>query len=191
MADVLAWAAIGVLAWLYLGTRGYLGGNWNFGLWSSWVPSVTVPAHLQAKLNEVAANIEVNPKYLAAVIDFETGGSWDPSVRNAAGSGGTGLIQFMPDTAADLGTSVDTLATMSAWDQLDYVQAYLMPYRGSLHTLDDTYMAVLYPLAIGQSSQYVLFAQGSIAYDQNQGLDLNGDGAITKGEAVERLRESL
>ena len=37
-----------------------------------------------------------------AVMSFETGGTFDPGIRNAAGSGATGLIQFMPSTAAGL-----------------------------------------------------------------------------------------
>ena len=44
---------------------------------------------------------------------------------NAAGSGATGLIQFMPNTAEGLGTSTGELAGMSRARQMHYVEKYL------------------------------------------------------------------
>ncbi len=180
LGDYLFWVVIGIGVWVYFNLEGF-----------AELRPVAVPVGLQGKLQQVAAKVGANPNHLAAVIHFETGGTWDPSISNAAGSGATGLIQFMPETAAELGTSVDELAQMSALDQLDYVEAYLRRYQGNLGSLSDTYMAVLYPQAIGQRSGYVLFQAGTTAYDQNQGLDLNGDRLITKGEAVHRLREAV
>jgi hypothetical protein len=109
-------------------------------------------------------------------------------VTNAAGSNAVGLIQFMPSTAAALGTSSDALAAMTATQQLDYVKLYLTPYRGRLKTLEDVYMAILYPAAIGRGSDYVLFSSGTTAYSQNAGLDTDGSGFITAGEAAARVR---
>ncbi|MBD2102214.1 transglycosylase SLT domain-containing protein [Leptolyngbya sp. FACHB-261] len=182
LGTYLFWSAIGMGVWVYFNT--------NVFPWSFLLPA-RVPPEVQSKLNQVAANVGTDPNNLAAVIHFETGGTWDPSIRNAAGSGATGLIQFMPQTAAELGTSVDDLAAMSAVEQLDYVEAYLRPYRGNLNSLEDTYMAVLYPAAIGKSNSTWLFWWGTTAYEQNQGLDRNQDGVITKGEAVQRLRDTV
>ena len=60
-----------------------------------------------------------------AVMSFETGGTFNPGIRNAAGSGATGLIQFMPSAAAGLGTSTQALAGMSRAEQMKYVEKYL------------------------------------------------------------------
>ena len=59
-----------------------------------------------------------------------------------------------------------------------------MSVKGPLSGLEDLYMAILYPKAIGQGSDYVLFRTGSKAYLQNAGLDSDQDGLITKAEAV-------
>lgn len=83
------------------------------------------------------------PDYLMACIAFETGETFDPAIRNAAGSGATGLIQFMPSTARGLGTTTDDLAKLSAEDQLKFVYLYFLPYKGRLKNLGDVYMAIL------------------------------------------------
>lgn len=142
-------------------------------------------------VEEMANRLEANPNHLLAVMSFETGGSFSPSKRNLLGSGATGLIQFMPETAASLGTDTDTLAKMSRTEQLAYVEKYLQPYKGKLKTLTDTYMAVLYPIAVGKGDNFTLFSQGSVAYRQNSGLDLNRDGAVTAGEAASKVQKHI
>ena len=52
----------------------------------------------------MAGRLGISEADLMAVMSFETGGTFNPGIRNAAGSGATGLIQFMPSTAAGLGT---------------------------------------------------------------------------------------
>lgn len=142
---------------------------------------------LQAKIQEVAGRLGIAPEWLTAVIAFETGHTFSPSVRNAAGSGATGLIQFMPKTAQSLGTTTAALANMTAVQQMEYVYRYLAPFRGRMGNVEDVYMAVLFPSAVGKGSDYVLFSSPSIAYTQNRGLDLNGDGKITKWEAAAKV----
>src|SRR5690606_7347779 len=75
-------------------------------------------------VEEMAGRLGTRPEYILAVMSFETGGSFSPGVRNGVGSGATGLIQFMPTTARELGTSTDALARMSAVEQLEYVERY-------------------------------------------------------------------
>lgn len=125
-----------------------------------------------------------------ACIGFETGGSFSPSIRNRAGSGATGLIQFMPATARDLETSTGALAAMSAVQQLTYVQLYFQPYAKRIRSLADMYMAILMPAYISADGDAVLFSDG-IAYRQNSGLDINDDGKVTKDEAADRVRAML
>lgn len=143
-----------------------------------------VSAEFRARLFEIAAALGVEPDYLMACMAFETAESFRPDIRNAAGSGAIGLIQFMPATARGLGTSTEALAKMSAVEQLDWVRMYFKPYAGRLHTLSDVYMAILWPKAVGKQEDYVLFTRPSIAYTQNAGLDRDRDGRITKAEAA-------
>ncbi len=143
------------------------------------------------KVMHIADTLAVNPNYLMAVMSFETGGSFSPKQKNIAGSGAVGLIQFMPATAKSLGTSTAALEQMSAEEQLDVVVRYLSPYKNKLKTVEDTYMSVLYPAAIGKGSDYVLFKRGTKAYAQNSGLDNDHDGNVTVGEAASKIRQRL
>jgi hypothetical protein len=121
---------------------------------------------------------------------FETGETFSPSIKNAAGSGATGLIQFMPSTAKRLGTTTDELAQMSDVEQLDYVKAYFQNF-GRLSNVGDVYMAIFWPKGIGKSDDYVLFSEGSIEYTQNAGLDIDGNGEISRGDAVRMVKGKL
>ena len=129
-------------------------------------------------------------EWLMACIAFESGETFSPSVRNAAGSGAVGLIQFMPSTAKGLGTSTQGLAEMSAVDQLAAVREYFRPYARRIASLSDMYMAILLPSAVGKPDDAKLFWEGA-AYRQNSGLDANHDGVITKAEATAKVAAKL
>lgn len=131
----------------------------------------------------ICDELSLDPDFLMTCMAFETGRKFTPDVKNMAGSGATGLIQFMPTTAKNLGTTTAALALMTAEDQLNFVYKYFRPFNGRLKTLADTYMAILFPKAVGQPESYVLFS-GGVAYRQNAGLDKNKDGKVTKLEAA-------
>lgn len=135
----------------------------------------------------------MNPDFLMACMAWETGETFDPGIRNKAGSGATGLIQFMPATARALGTTTELLGRMSAIEQLDFVESYFKPYRGRLQTLSDHYMAILWPAAIGRAESAALWtaAERPTTYRQNAGLDVNRDRVITKGEAASKVQAKL
>ncbi|MEM4302076.1 MAG: hypothetical protein QW570_08245 [Candidatus Caldarchaeum sp.] len=81
---------------------------------------------------------------------------------------------------------------MTPEQQLDYVKKYLeyqKKERGNLKTIDDVYPAILHPAGIGKGRDYVLFKSGTKEYDLNKGLDADGDGQITVGEATARVRQ--
>ena len=148
-------------------------------------------------ITELAKKYNVPEDYLYAVMGFETGGTFSPSEKNKAGSGATGLIQFMPETAKGLGTTTDALSKMTRTEQLKYVDKY---FGGTLNkggSLSDVYMSVLFPAAVGKPEDFVLFGKGAmsgytgIAYDQNKGLDLNKDGSVTKKEAANMVTKYL
>lgn len=152
-----------------------------------------VDQEFRVKAAKVAADLGVSPSHLMACMAFESGETFSPSVRNAAGSGAVGLIQFMPNTAKNLKTSTEKLAAMTAVEQLDYVAEYFRPWRGRLRNLSDLYLAILLPKAVGKPDEYVLWAKGKapIAYRQNAGLDANKDGAVTKAEATNKVAAKL
>lgn len=150
-----------------------------------------VSSGFRHKVIAIAGRLAMDPNHLMAIMAFETGRTFDPSETNRAGSGATGLIQFMPATAKALGTSTTALSRMSAIDQLDYVEAYLAPYAGRMKDLPSAYMAALYPRAVDKDPGYVLFRKGSKAYKLNRGLDLNGDGQVTKAEASAKVAALL
>ena len=156
-----------------------------------------VSAEFKKKVIDIATRLGIGADELMAVMAFESGETFSPSIPNSAGSGAVGLIQFMPTTATGLGTSTEELKKLTAEKQLDYVEKYFAPYKNKLSTLEDIYMVVLYPAAVGKPNDYVLFDKSSDkawikkAYTQNKGLDSDKDGKITKAEAAAMVRAKL
>ena len=147
------------------------------------------------KVIDICKRINLEPDYLMACMAFETGRTMSPSIHNAAGSGAVGLIQFMPKIAVGLHTTAAALGSMDAVRQLDYVEKYMagaMRAAGTtLQSVEDVYMAILFPAAIGKPDTHVLFRKGTIAYTQNRGLDIDNDGVINKFEAAQGVRALL
>ncbi|MGH9928343.1 MAG: baseplate hub protein [Pyrinomonadaceae bacterium] len=152
-----------------------------------------VTQEFRVKVRSIAKNLNLDPNWLMAVMNFETGGTFSPSVRNP-GSTATGLIQFVEATARGLGTSTTALARMTAVEQLDFVEAYYSDKARRINNLDDAYLAVLWPIAVGRADNYIMWQQSTgpyqAQYAANSGLDVNRDGTITKGEAASSARTS-
>ncbi|MBV9760224.1 MAG: hypothetical protein JO340_06655 [Acidobacteriaceae bacterium] len=146
-----------------------------------------VSSDFKARVLDLCDNLGMEADYLMSAMAFESGETFSASIRNQA-SGATGLIQFMPSTAVHMGTTIDELAAMTPVAQLEYVEKYFQPYRNRLQTLEDHYMAILWPAAIGKQDSFVLFAEPSKAYQQNAGLDADKDGKVTKYEAAAKVR---
>lgn len=157
--------------------------------------SVPDDQSFRESVSVVAKRLGVSEDDLYAVMAFETGGTFNPAEKNKAGSGATGLIQFMPETAEGLGTTTDELAKMSRTEQMKYVEKFLSNKGISGKGLSDLYMAVLFPAAVGKPDNFVLFGKGAIegytgkAYEQNKGLDANNDGSVTKAEASAKVMQ--
>ncbi|WP_243414578.1 lytic transglycosylase domain-containing protein [Klebsiella sp. GL120222-02] len=148
-----------------------------------------VSKEFKLKVIEVCERLEINPDYLMSCMAFETGETFSPSVRNPNGSA-TGLIQFMSNTARSLGTTTNELADMTSVEQMDYVEKYFKPYAGKIKTIEDVYMVIFCPRAVGKPDSYILYDEGR-SYNDNKGLDLNKDNAITKYEAGFKVRGKL
>ena len=139
-------------------------------------------------VDNTANMLGVTSDQLLAVMDFETIGSFSPSEKSKTSSA-TGLIQFIESTAGDLGTSTEELAKMTRAEQMVYVDRYLSRFQGRIKNTGDIYMAVHWPRAVGKSDSYVMYSKGSKNYSANQSLDTNNDGTVTRGEALQRLRD--
>jgi hypothetical protein len=153
----------------------------------AWGAKVT--PEFREKVREISTRLGCAPDDLMSCMAWESGRSFSPSKKNMAGSGATGLIQFMPDTARKLGTTVAALGALTAVQQLDWVEKYFQPYKGRLATLADLYMAILWPGGVGKPMEYVLWDQASrpTTFRQNAGLDINHNGSITKAECAAKL----
>lgn len=115
------------------------------------------------KLEAVADRVGVSPDDLIQVMRKESG--VNPQAINPI-SAATGLIQFMPKTARNLGTTVEALYRMSAVEQLDYVEKFFQPHIGKLHNYPDLYLAVFYPLALSKPRNFIFGSEKSMKHAQ-------------------------
>lgn len=134
--------------------------------------------------------VETHADFVMACIAFESAGTFSASVRNPQSSA-VGLVQFMASTARALGTTTSKLVAMSEVEQLEWVERYFRPYAKRIKTLEDMYMSILWPAAIGRSADAVLWKYNTGEYRVNSGLDTNKNGYITVGEAAGKVRERL
>lgn len=101
----------------------------------------------------------------------------------------SGLIQFMPATLMGLGWHAGHAAfrTLSATQQLPWVERYYRPYRGFLDSVGGLYVATFLPALIKHSGDpnFVLTAKAGAlpwAYAPNAVFDTNHDLRITVSE---------
>lgn len=105
-------------------------------------------------------------------------------------TGASGIFQLMNSTLADMKKAgkVDQSMTLvkfrklSATEQLKLYRLYIAPYAKYIKNIEDVYVANIWPAALQQRGDAVLFRKGSIYYDQNSGLDFNNDGKVTKSD---------
>lgn len=160
----------------------------------------------QAKVREIAKELQAQPNDLMSVFHVETAGSLSPSQRTIGNpNGAVGLIQFtgtaitaMNKRRAAQGLeplSKEKLAGMSFSEQLDHVRDYLrdtLAERGATGPVDrgDLYSAVFAPALVGASDGAGVYKSGTKAYSSNASLDTNGDGWISKAEVTARVDDA-
>lgn len=155
--------------------------------------TVSTTKDFQTRLNEVAEALVCKPEDLLALMNSESG--LKANARNKSGQGAVGLIQFTTPAIQELnrhGVNVtkEQLASMSAVEQLDYIEKYLKiakSYKFSAnHPLSagDLYAINFLP---GRAGRDVLTSRGDTYYAANKGLDMNRDGQITKDDLAKRL----
>lgn len=173
-----------------------------------------------AKVADVAARLGIEPDWLMAVMNSESALDSKAVNKQGASSAGygfkdgkkvilkqvgtpdstdaftrsqyraTGLIQFMPATAAGLGTTTQAIYKMTNVQQLDYVYKYFVPYKGKLKNYADLYLATFYPRALEynnhvgkEKDNYVIGMErgedfARLIAKQNP-FDMDGDGLLT------------
>lgn len=148
------------------------------------------------KVNDIARSLGINPNWLMAVMYKES--KLNPQAQNTkypvGGGYATGLIQFVPDTARQLGTSVESLYQMDNIAQLDYVKSYFRPYAGKMKSYFDTYAAVFFPQAIGKPDDWVFKTsalKASTIARQNPAVDVDGNREITVAEFKKYLEGGI
>lgn len=140
-----------------------------------------------------SSQLGISPSWLMAVMYFESAKTFSPSVSNPY-TNATGLIQFMPNTAIELGTTVNALAKMTAVEQLEYVYKYYVRYRSKLKSYVDLYLITFFPIAAGKPANYILQTSSlpaSLIASQNPVFDLNKDGQITVAEIQEVMLSKI
>lgn len=116
------------------------------------------------KLRKVCRRLGIQKEDLITVMKKESI-SINPKAVNPK-TGATGLIQFMPQTARSLGTTVAKLRYMSGVEQLEYVEKYFKPYQGKLNSVQDLYMATFYPAALQKPMDFVIGSEKSREWAQ-------------------------
>jgi hypothetical protein len=144
-------------------------------------------AEFLKKVNDIAEYLGVKSDWLMFCFYFETAHTMSSHIQNSIKA--TGLIQIIPSTAKELGTTVEALKSMSNVAQLDFVKKYLAKYRGKYHSFVDLYLAIFYPATIGKPDNYTITSD--LIAKQNPVFDLNRDKDITKGEIKQALLNQI
>ena len=136
------------------------------------------------KIIDICKKLGIEPNWLMFVIYKES--RFNPHAVNKE-TKATGLIQFMPNTAIYLGTTVDNIYNMNEIEQLDYVYKYLKTYKTKLTDAFSVYSAIFFPRMLYKDDDYVLdLKEVNISPEQiskqNKTFDLNNDNKITKKE---------
>ncbi|GAB4044621.1 transglycosylase SLT domain-containing protein [Spirosoma litoris] len=145
------------------------------------------------KVGQIAVRLGMPADWLMIVMRVETAGTFSPSIRNYAGSGAVGLIQFTKTGVAGLGVTVDQLATMDAVTQLDYVEKYVRQYAAKIRNVYDLYISIFAPAYLGKPDSQVAYTaysstpEGKRQYELNKVLDKDLDGNVTLGEIKEAI----
>ena len=142
------------------------------------------------EVKKAAKEINCNYKDLLALLNSES--SLNPKAINNR-TKAAGLLQFMPSTAKDLGTSTEEILNMSATEQLVYVVKYFKIHKKIAGFKPNARLdaADLYALTFlpGRAKREILTDSSEKYYKHNKGLDLDRDGKITKTELAARINQ--
>ena len=107
--------------------------------------SIADQSVFKKKVEEISQGLGINPNWLMVVMFKESG--LDSKSQNKS-TRATWFIQFMPDTAKALGTTLEELKNLSPLSQLDYVEKfYEMNSKIGYSSLKDLYLTTFFPVA--------------------------------------------
>ena len=144
-------------------------------------------------VDEVSKERSVDPRKLKALMKLESNMETNAVNKKSAA---TGLIQFMPETAKGLGTTVEELIQMTAVQQMPFVAQHLKEAlknapKGQVSS-SDLYASVYWPRAVGKPEDYIIAEKGDPVYDLNyRSLDVNQDGKIQKWELGKKIDKEI
>ncbi len=142
------------------------------------------------KVRRISDKLDIHPDWLMAIMHSES--KLDASLVNYKGSGAAGLIQFLPTTAVSMDITVEQIRNLNHIQQLDYVHEYLNEVKKvrkiDFENITDLYLAILYPKAIGEDMDFVLYRKPSQTYQNNSGLDEDHNGEISIADIDLRLK---
>ncbi len=130
---------------------------------------------------------QVNPLHALGVMFSESNAHAE---AHNPGGDATGLIQFMPQTRANMGFkgTWQAFAALGVAGQLPYFTRYLKTYRGQLTSPSRVYVAVFLPACLTwprlNELSVITSSSGpfSFAYLPNKVFDREGKGYITMGD---------
>lgn len=143
----------------------------------------------KAARTAIAYRLGIPEWWLQVVFAIESGDN--PAAVNPY-TGATGLIQFMPTTAKELGFTTDQIKLMNYEEQLFLVYRYLNRYKPK--SLVDTYLSIFYPYAVGKPQSYIIGSERNAQkaiFNQNPGFknqDNARRGYYTKQDITEYVR---
>jgi len=103
--------------------------------------------NIAAKITDIALRLGVPPQWLDALINFETGGTYDPTIKNPRSSA-RGLIQITNARARDIGydSSFEAVSDNPTFDaQMENVVYPALKEYGPFPDKQSLFMAVFYP----------------------------------------------
>lgn len=171
------------------------------------------------KTEEVAVNLNADPNDLIAIMYFESARTFDPAkkvgISRKTGkhvSSAVGLIQFLKDTANELGIAkcryetdgitpnqpLPTIAKQSRESQMDCVQAYFQKYRDvDQFDLATLYATVNYPARRNMPLNSCWYDSSTTEFKTNPALAQyaeiasNGKLCVTKNSATSSIQAIL
>ena len=124
---------------------------------------------------KIAAELGVDPNLLLAKFYVES--RIDPTKKNKD-TGASGIFQIMWFNLPD-GMTLVKFRQLSATEQLKHYRTYILPYKKYIKEIEDLYVANICPAALIEGRK-ILYKYPSKEYTQNDGLDVNKDGKITR-----------
>lgn len=149
------------------------------------------PEDFISDLYVLSNKLNIKPEWLMEVMMTESRFRCD-AVNPSTGA--SGLIQFMPLTATELGIDVYKIRQSNYKYQFKYIEKYIrnvkFRYGNRITNAETMYLAVFYPKALLQKDNlnHVIFYKGSKSYKQNSGLDHNLDGKISIKDIYDHFR---